>query len=316
MNRGIMLKAARELLPITIMLGVVGLAAEGILAYVLPTFSGQFTQGMMRVEFVKNIIKAMLGTDLAEGIDLTTFGSIPWVHPVLLAIVWAHAIVCCTRVPAGEVDRGTIDVLLGLPVSRWNLYFSESVVSLASALILLVFIAAGNALGTWRVHSDFRFEPYRVMIVEANLLCLYILVGAAAWFFSSLSDRRGRAIGVVFVIVVASFLLNYLAQFWEPAQKLAPLGMLRYYRPLFIFRNGAWPWRDLLILLSASAILWIRVERLANLPFSARSGNACRRALSSWRGRLAHAFTRGNRGRGAHATKKSLPCILEMHAYH
>jgi hypothetical protein len=62
---------------------------------------------------------------------------------------------------------------------------------------------------------------------------------------------------VVFVIVVASFLLNYLAQFWEPAQKFAPLGMLRYYRPLFIFRDGAWPWRDIVILLGAGALLWI-----------------------------------------------------------
>jgi ABC-type transport system involved in multi-copper enzyme maturation permease subunit len=256
MNRGIMLKAIRELLPITLMLGMVALGAEAILAYVLPTFSGQFSMQIMRVELVQNIIKAMLGTDLAEGIDLTTFGSIAWVHPVMLAIVWAHAIICCTRVPAGEVDRGTIDVLLGLPVSRWSLFASESLVSAASAVALLAFVVAGNALGTWRVRTGFQFEPARVLIVLVNLMCLYIAVGAGAWLFSALSDRRGRAIGIVFVIVVASFLLNYLAQFWEPARNLAPLGMLRYYRPLYILRDGSWPTRDLFILLSAGAILW------------------------------------------------------------
>jgi len=32
---------------------------------------------------------------------------------------------------------------------------------------------------------DFRFGAVCVIIVEANLLCLYMLVGAAAWFFSS-----------------------------------------------------------------------------------------------------------------------------------
>src|SRR5262245_22368721 len=104
MNRGIMLKAARELLPITLLLGLVACGVAATLEYVLPTFSRQFSSQMMRIEFFRNIIKAMLGTDLAEGIGPELFTSIPWVHPVLLAVIWAHAIICCTRMPAGEVD--------------------------------------------------------------------------------------------------------------------------------------------------------------------------------------------------------------------
>ena len=59
------------------------------------------------------------------------------------------------------------------------------------------------------------------------------------------------------MIVVASFLLNYLSQFWQPAQDIAFLGMLRYYRPLFILRDGTWPLRDMMVLLGAGAVLWI-----------------------------------------------------------
>src|SRR5262245_15611582 len=194
MNRGIMLKAVRELVPITVLLGLLALLVEAVLAYVLPTFSRQFSIQIVRVEFVRNIIKAMLGTDMAEGIGPEMFSSIAWVHPVALAIIWAHAIICCTRVPAGEVDRGTIDVLLGLPVSRWNLYLTESLVWIACAIALLGFAVAGNALGASRVQTEFRIDPQRVLIVLTNLLALYLSVGASAWFFSSLSDRRGRAI--------------------------------------------------------------------------------------------------------------------------
>jgi ABC-type transport system involved in multi-copper enzyme maturation permease subunit len=255
-NRGVMLKAARELLPVTVLLGVLLLAIEAVLAYVLPTFAQQFSAQLARIQFFQSIIKAMLGTDLPEGFGADIFSAIPWVHPVVLAIVWAHAIICCTRVPAGEVDRGTIDVLLALPVSRWSVYVSESFVWIVSAVALLGFAVAGNALGTWRVHDTVHPTPARVTIVVLNLLCLYVSVGAAAWFCSALSDRRGRAIGVVFVLVVASFLLNYLAQFWEPAKHLAPLGVLRYYRPLFVLRDGTWPLWDMTALLTAAATLW------------------------------------------------------------
>lgn len=257
MNRGIMLKSAREVMPLTLLLGVILLGVEAVLAYVLPTFSRQFSMQILRVEFVRNMIKAMLGTDLAEGIGPELFVAMPWVHPVVLAIVWAHAIILCTRVPAGEVDRGTIDVLLGLPVSRWNLYASESILWIASAGLLLLFAITGNMLGSLRVQEIPPPEPRRLVIVLVNLLCLSIAVGAAGWFFSALSDRRGRAMGVVFVLVVASFLLNYLAQFWEPAIDVAFLGMLRYYRPLFILRDGTWPLRDIAVLMGVAALLWI-----------------------------------------------------------
>lgn len=256
MNRGILLKSMREVLPVTLLLGVILMCFEAVLAYVLPTFARQFSAQMTRIEFVRTIISAMLGTDLVEGIGPQMFWAMAWVHPVVLATTWAHAIIVCTRVPAGEVDRGTIDVLLGLPVSRWNVYLGETLVWLGSAVVLMLFAVAGNTLGASQVRSEFQPETARIVIVLVNLLALYGAVGAAACLCSALSDRRGRAMGVVFLIVVISFLLNYLAQFWEPARRVSFLGMLRYYRPLFILRDGAWPTRDLAVLLGSGAVMW------------------------------------------------------------
>ena len=257
MNRGILLKSAREILPVTLLLGALLLAMQAALAYVLPTFSAQFSSQMLRVEFVRQMIGAMLGADLAAGIGPEMFVAMAWVHPVVLALVWAHAIIVCTRVPAGEVDRGTIDVLLGLPVSRWGVYVSETLAWLAAGALLVMLGAIGNMVGIGQVANEsLHPDRRRVLIVVANLFCLYMAVGAAGWFFASMSDRRGRAIGAVFVVVLASFLLNYLAQFWEPARRAAPLGLLRYYRPLAILRDGTFPARDVVVLLSVGLVLW------------------------------------------------------------
>ena len=78
--------------------------------------------------------------------------SIGWVHPVVLAITWVDAIIATTRVPAAEVDRGTIDVLLGLPISRFNLFASETLVWLASGVALL-------SLARWATRSDTASSP-------------------------------------------------------------------------------------------------------------------------------------------------------------
>ena len=57
-------------------------------------------------------------------------------------------------------------------------------------------------------------------------------------------------------MVVASFLLNYRALFWARARRAAPLGLLRYYRPLIVLRDGALPARDLAVLLSSAVVFW------------------------------------------------------------
>jgi ABC-type transport system involved in multi-copper enzyme maturation permease subunit len=256
-NRGLIIKALRELWPATLLLGCALFLFEGVLAYVLPTFAQQFSTQWLQMKFAQTILKATLGAEVGSEIGPDLFTSIPWVHPVVLAITWAHAIIICTRVPAGEVDRGTVDVLLGLPISRWELFRSETVACVGSGMLVLLSGAVGNVLGGAFVPPEGRTALSRMGIILLNLMCLYMAACGMAWMLSALSDRRGKAIAAAFIIVIASFLLNYLAQLWQPAQSLEFLSVLHYYRPLFIMRVGNWPLRDMTVLLLVATMLWI-----------------------------------------------------------
>jgi beta-exotoxin I transport system permease protein len=256
MNRGIIIKAIRETWLTTLLFGLGILFLEGIFAVVLPTFQERLAAQWMQMPFVQTIIKAIAGTDVSGGIGPEVFAAIGWVHPVALAITWAHATVYCTRVPVGEIDRGTIDVLLGLPVSRWTLYLSESAVWLLSSAALLGMAFLGNRLGALLVEPGLRAPAGRIFIVAVNLWMVYLAIGAGAWLASTLSDRRGRAIGWILVAILASFLLNYLAQLWEPARRIWFLSILRYHRPVEVLRGAGWSVRDMAVLLCIAAVLW------------------------------------------------------------
>ncbi len=257
MNLGIMRKAARELWGTTLVFGLAMLAICALLGFALPRFQQQFMQRMGSMPFLQDVRSAMLGADVGNATGPEVPFGIGWSHPVLLAILWAHAIVCCTRVPAGEVDKGTIDVLLGLPVSRWQVYVSETLVWLGSAAIVFTLALAGNLIGMRFAPTDMRPELSRLLIVLANLFVMYATVGAFAWLMSSASDRRGRAVTVVLFLVVASLLLNYLALLWPAARKVQFLSILNYYRPVFPLRDGAWPVGDIVRLGVAAIGLWI-----------------------------------------------------------
>ena len=158
--------------------------------------------------------------------------------------------------PAGEIDRGTIDLLLGLPVSRRAVFGSESLVWLASGVLLLSCGACGHFSSAAYIAPEMRPRPLAVIYVLLNLYCVYLFVGSVSFLVSALSDRRGLAMSIVFAIVVTSFLVNFLAPLWPPAKQIAFLSFMHYYQPAKILRTGAFPWRDAAILLGGSLCVW------------------------------------------------------------
>jgi ABC-type transport system involved in multi-copper enzyme maturation permease subunit len=259
MNGGIILKSIRETGPATLLFGLVLLAVEMAFNFVLPTFQEQISTMLPQMKLFQNMIKALTGAamppDLA-GLGPEVLQSLCWAHPVVLVAVWAHAAIICTRVPASEIERGTIDVLLGLPISRASLFVSESFVWMLSGAALLVFAFVGHRLGSSLGPTELRPALPRVMIVLANLWCLYLAVGGFSWLLSSYCSRRGPAAATVFVVLVVTFVINYLAQFWEPLRKIVWLSLLKYYRPLLVLQDGRVPWVDMAVLLALAALMW------------------------------------------------------------
>jgi ABC-type transport system involved in multi-copper enzyme maturation permease subunit len=188
----------------------------GLLTALLPRVLGDIHLVFEKLPFVKPLITALLGVDPGKQLTAAMSQAFLWVHPTVLSLIWAHEVMYCTRMPASEIDRGTIDFLLGLPISRWQLFVAESVGWLVSGL----FVLGCGFLGHWIVEqvakTEMRPAWSSTIYVMINLLSVYLAVGSFSFLVSALSDRRNRAIGVIFAVLLFSFLINFVAQFWDP----------------------------------------------------------------------------------------------------
>ena len=137
MIRGLLIKTLHEVWLPTCLFGGALCAVMMMLTTILPQFQEGLNDLLADIPFVKTMITALLGSEIADEINARMLQSVVWVHPVVLTILWGHEIVFCTRFPAGEIDRGTIDLLLGLPVSRRGVYFCDSFIWLVSGLLVL-----------------------------------------------------------------------------------------------------------------------------------------------------------------------------------
>ena len=257
MMRGLLAKTLREMWLTILLFGLGLMLVKALLTYVLPQVQQGISNVMEQLPFVRSVLTAILGTEVGDQITAQTMQAFLWVHPVVLALVWGQEIVLCTRVPAGEIERGTIDILLGFPVSRRAVYLSETTVWLGSGVWIIVMGLIGHRIAAPAMPAEMRPELSRVVLVMANLLCVYVAVGGIAFLVSALSDRRGRAIAIVFGIVLASFFLNFLAQGWEPAEQIAFLSVIKYYQPAKILQGGGLPVGDITTLLAVGAVAWL-----------------------------------------------------------
>ncbi len=255
--RGLLLKAIYEVWLVTLLCGLALLLIKALLTYILPQVMTGLSEIFEQLPFVKSLITALLGSETGEQITARTMQAFLWVHPVVLALIWGHEITICTRMPAGEIDRGTIDILLGWPVSRRQIYWSETIVWLVTGVCVISLGFIGHRLTAPTMPDEMRPELDGVLLVMVNLFAMYLAVGALSLLISVVSNRRGRAVAGSFGLVLASFLLNFVAQYWSPAKPFAFLSVMTYYQPAQILEQGDFPWRDVLILLGVASVAWL-----------------------------------------------------------
>lgn len=254
--RGILLKIVREGWPGLTIFALALFLVEVLLNLILPQILQQLGDLLERMPFIREFVGAMLGVSLEGELTVQLMQAFVWVHPTVLALLWAYLMLYCTRYPVAEIDRGTIDILLAFPVSRRAIYLCETAGWLGSGIVLLAAAAGGYAVGSRALETVSRPPFGSVLLVLFNLFCVYVAVGGVCYLLSASSESRGRAISGTFALVLASFLLTFLSQFWQPAEPFAFLSVLNYYQPANILRAGALETYDIIVLLAVGLAGW------------------------------------------------------------
>lgn len=259
-NLGLFLRAIREIAWPTLVLGGLVGTICGMLSYFLPRVQARFMQRGFIPPALKQFRDALFGFDAGDAGVADVAFALAWSHPVIVAVLSAQAIMVCTRILAAEVERGTIDVLLALPASRWRLFCSETAAWLVSAAILLGCLFLGSFVGARFIDPEFRPNWARLAMVLANLSLVYAFIATSSMLAAVLTDRRGRAVIGVIILTVSSVLINFLYTLdpsLEFTKRLRFLSVLDYYRPIKILLSGDWPVRDMLWLAAGSLALWL-----------------------------------------------------------
>lgn len=241
---------------------------QRITGQLLPFFMGLATaQGIAPAEVESlifegpgRVMRTLIGGEnvsLERAMDILTIG---YVHPLMQTIFCIWAIGRASGAIAGELDRGTMELLLAQPVSRARVIFANLAVDLLTIPLLCASLWIGTGLGVWLVGpiepqfptstrfpfptkidpSTLELHPLALGPSLWNVAALLFAVGGYTMWLSAAGRFRGRVMGLAVFVTLVQFLINLLGQLWDAMAWLRPFTVFFYYQPQQIVLKHRW----------------------------------------------------------------------------
>jgi len=244
--------------------------AQRVTSEIAPFFNGVAAMSKLNPKVFEEVLfkgpgrisQAVMGGGEVRFENPTDFLAVELLHPVVITLACLWAIGRAAGAVAGELDRGTLELLLSQPVPRSRLILAHLIVDAIVIPAIVVSIAVGTQVGLAAV-GPFKVDytvleslktPFPiptgpdVLPVETggqwgalvNLAALMFAVSGLTVAISSMNRSRWKATGIATGIVLAMFIVNVIGQLWDTLALLRPLSLFFYYQPQKIWLKNQW----------------------------------------------------------------------------
>jgi ABC-2 type transport system permease protein len=196
------------------------------------------------------IIQVLLGGE-SLGIDRPAdVLSIGYLHPFILTILCIWAIGRSASAIAGELDRGTMELLLAQPLARYRLVLAHLCVDLITIPVLCLGMWGGTWLGTWLFGllewgaplgpGSKMVDPWVLAPGLWNVAGLLFAVSGYTLWLSAAGRFRSRVLGLAILLTLVQFLVNVIAQLADQFGWLRPFTVFYYFQPHLVNLHNRW----------------------------------------------------------------------------
>ena len=232
-----------------------------------------FSIGGVQIDFIRNIIfkgsgeiiQSIMGgadIDISQAFDLV---SIAYVHPLTFIILTIWAVGRSSETIAGEIDRGTMELLLAQPIRRTQVIQASLFVDALTIPILCAAIWGGTFLGTLMMGmqepglpANLRVDPMRFLPGLLNVAAFVFAVSGYTLALSAAGRFRSRVMGLAVLVTLVQFLVNVIGQLWPPMDWLREFTVFYHYQPQPMILKSDWyasdAWSHLAVLMAVGIV--------------------------------------------------------------
>jgi len=199
------------------------------------------------LEMLPPIVKTALGGEsLAVG-NTSALIAIGYQHPLVLLLFLLFAVSIPAQLLAGEVERGTMELLLCRHVTKIQVYLCVLALTFSGLAALVGIMFLGTCLSSLLYDFGNPIDLGLFFRLAVNGGFLAMTAGAIGLFSAGVFPTRNGAIGFAVAFLIINYFLHLVAQWWPPMKFLEPITLFHYLGGSTIMVG--WPLRNLGMLL-------------------------------------------------------------------
>jgi ABC-2 type transport system permease protein len=186
------------------------------------------------------------------GIDaLAAWVTVGQQHPLFLGAATLFLVGGGVRAIAGELEAGTLELVLTRPVSRVRYLLSWIAVLVPGAAGIALAYSLGCIIAWELFHpAGGHVHPWYMLASAVYTALLLSAIAGVSLLASSLSSERSRALTWAAALVIGSYAWNFLLSLVSSLRPLARVSPWWYYAPGALIDRGSVPWADGAVLLA------------------------------------------------------------------
>jgi ABC-2 type transport system permease protein len=201
----------------------------------------------MILRWMPSFIESLLPVPIGQLATRPGQLSVAFVHVVPLLVCVGWAVGRGSDSISGEIGRGTMDLLLSLPVRRVSVMAAPAAVATLGAAVLAASLWLGLVLGVWTTGLDDKVSVGQLLPGALNLSAMVFCLTGLTTFVSSWNRDRWRTIALSVGFYVVSFLIEIVGRLWQATAWLKYCTFLSAFQPQKLILApdaGAWlPWQ-------------------------------------------------------------------------
>lgn len=162
--------------------------------------------------------------------------------PIILLLVTVWGISRGSDAVSGELNRGTMEMLLAQPVTRLGVLWTQAAVTILGAAILAFMAWLGTAVGLATVTLEENVSPLVFAPAALNLFSFTVFLAGLTTMVSSATSIRSQTIGLVGGFYALSMVAKIVGRAVKSWSWLADISFFTPFEPQLFVGNQELAW--------------------------------------------------------------------------
>jgi ABC-2 type transport system permease protein len=196
-----------------------------------------------------SFIKTALGGEALKVGNVSGLIAIGYQHPLVLTLYMLFAVGVPTGLLAGEVQKGTMELILSRHVTKIQVYICAGLITITGmfALVLVMFCGTVFATNVYGFGQDVPLYSFFKAAINGGILAS--AAGGIA-LLASACFQRHTAVWLTITYLMVNYFVSVIAEWWPRMKWLYPATIFYYVDGQKIFNEPGWPTGNMLVLVT------------------------------------------------------------------